>query len=125
MSDSQPTRKEVKERTAKIVRRIGYVLFMGGGLIIFIPMLIGVGSGISNDRIWDPFTHKRVTTEAPEMDCTAEARRLLVQAGREEGLSARWDEPYRAWLTRCRQDNPQLYDMLTDARAELREAGED
>jgi hypothetical protein len=119
MADSQPSRKEVRERTAKLVRRIGYVIFMGGGLLIFIPMLIGVGSGISNDRVWDPFTHKPLSTSEDSIDCSSEARRLLVQAGRETSLSARWDEPYRAWLTRCRDDNPELYDALQDTRDEL------
>ncbi|QDG54595.1 hypothetical protein FIV42_28770 [Persicimonas caeni] len=118
---SEPTREEIKERTAKIVRRLGYVVFMGGGLLIFIPMLIGVGSGISNDRIWDPVTGRPVTRDQRTVDCKEEARRLLVQAGEQESLTGKWDEPYRAWLVRCQEDHPTLYDMLAETRQDLLE----
>lgn len=119
-STEEPTTDQVKERTARLVRRLGYVVFMGGGLLIFIPMLIGVGSGIGNDRIWDPFTGARVGAEQRTIDCAGEARRLLVDAGRQEALSASWDEPYRAWLTRCKKQEPQLFNLLRETRQELR-----
>lgn len=120
MSEQQPTREEIKERTAKIVRRLGYVVFMGGGLLIFIPMLIGVGSGISNDRVWDPVTGDAVKSDQRELDCKGEARRLMLEAGRQESLSATWDEPYRLWLAKCRDENTELYDMLSKTRQQLR-----
>ncbi len=116
---AEPTREEIKERTAKIVRRLGYVVFMGGGLLIFIPMLIGVGSGISNDRIWDPVSGRPVTSKQRTVDCEEEARRLMMQAGRQESLTSAWDEPYSAWLVRCQDDHPELYDMLSETRQEL------
>ena len=128
MSDPEPperpTREEIKERTATLARRVGYVLFMGGGLLIFIPMLIGVGSGIKNDRVWDPFTESRVGVESTGIDCEEEARRLLVEAGRHGRLEASWDEPFRAWRTRCRKSYPQLFDMLRQTRLELHEGSE-
>ncbi len=117
---SEPSRAEIKERTATIVRRLGYLVFMGGGLLIFIPMLIGVGSGIKNERIWDPFTKQPVSSSERAVDCQEHARRLMIEAGGEEDLTARWDEPYRAWLNRCRDDHPELYDMLRETRQELR-----
>ncbi|MFP4600357.1 MAG: hypothetical protein ACLFVJ_19030 [Persicimonas sp.] len=117
---SEPSRVEIKERTATIVRRLGYLVFMGGGLLIFIPMLIGVGSGIKNERIWDPFTKAPVTSTERAVDCQEQARRLMIQAGLQDKLTARWDEPYRAWITRCRSDHPDLYDMLRETRQDLR-----
>ena len=116
----EPTREEIKERTAKLVRRLGYVIFMGGGLLIFVPMLIGVGSGISNDRVWDPVTGDAVQSDQRELDCPGEARRLMMQAGRQETLTAKWDEPYRLWLAKCQQENPELYDLLSNTRQQLR-----
>ncbi len=116
----EPTRRQIKERTARLVRRVGYVVFMGGGLLIFIPMLIGVGSGISRNRIWDPYTGHPVGRKQRTIDCDEEARRLMVQAGRETSLTAKWDEPYRAWLTRCKKREPKLYDLLRATRQQLR-----
>lgn len=116
----QPTPEEVKERTATLVRRLGYVVFMGGGLLLFIPMLIAVGSGIKNDRVWDPFSGERVHRSEREVNCQEQARQLLVEAGQEQRLSAAWDQPYRVWITRCRDDHPQIYDMLRETRRDLR-----
>jgi lipopolysaccharide/colanic/teichoic acid biosynthesis glycosyltransferase len=116
----EPTPEEVKERTATIVRRIGYVVFMGGGLLLFIPMLIAVASGIKDDRIWDPFSGERVHRSERVVNCQEQARRLLVEAGEVQKLTADWDQPYRVWLTRCREDHPQMYDMLRETRRDLR-----
>ena len=123
MSETEPpkTRRErIKERTAKITRRVGYVVFMGGGLLIFIPMLIGVGTGISSGDVWDPYTDEKVAVSSPATDCKEDARRLIKMSSDLDGLEPEWDEPYRAWLTRCKNDYPTLYDVLETTRQELR-----
>lgn len=116
----EPAPEEIKERTATLVRRLGYVVFMGGGLLLFVPMLIAVGSGIKNDRIWDPFTGEQVHRSERAVNCQEQARQLLVEAGAEQQLTANWDQPYRVWITRCRDDYPQMYDMLRETRRDLR-----
>lgn len=117
---SDPTPEEIKSRTATVVRRLGYLIFMGGGLLIFIPMLVGVASGIKNDRIWDPVTQQPVQATDRQADCQGEARRLMMDAALYDRLRSSWDEPYRAWITRCQKQHPDLYDMLRDTRRELR-----
>ncbi|MGM0555646.1 MAG: hypothetical protein ACQEVA_04620 [Myxococcota bacterium] len=120
-NEQSETREErVKRRTETFVRRLGYVVFMGGGLLIFIPMLIGVGSGISEGEVWDPYTNEPVEVTSPATDCKEDARRLLKSSNEMDGLEPAWDEPYRAWITRCKGDYPTLYDLLQTTRQELR-----
>jgi hypothetical protein len=120
--DEQPKsrRERIKKRTEKITRRIGYVVFMGGGLLIFIPMLIGVGTGIQSGDVWDPYTDEKVAVTTPATDCREDARRLVKMSAEMDDLEPEWDEPYRAWLTRCKNDYPTLYDVLETTRQELR-----
>src|SRR5690554_7654868 len=67
--------EQVKERSTRFARRLGYVVFMGTGLLIFIPMILAVASGIKNEQIWDPETGRAVIGGRQEMDCSEEARR--------------------------------------------------
>lgn len=116
--DDAETRK-VDERTTTIVRRIGYVLFMGGGLLLFIPMLVGVAVGISEGEVWDPFTEERVDPEAGAADCEEDARHLIAEAGQLDSFESAWDERHSAWVDKCRDDHPELYDLLRDSRRDL------
>lgn len=116
----EPTRQQIKERTATLIRRLGYVVFMGGGLLIFVPMIIGVGVGVSNNEIWDPFTGRPVDSTERTIDCEEEARRLMVRAGGLNRLSGAWSESYSGWLVRCQDNHPELYDMLRVTRKQLR-----
>lgn len=116
----EPTRQQIKERTATIIRRLGYLVFMGGGLLIFIPMLLGVGKGVSENKIWDPFTGRPVDTNERTIDCEEEARRLMVRAGSLDRLSGIWSEAHSAWIVRCKSDHPALYDMLSATRQQVR-----
>jgi hypothetical protein len=93
---------------------------MGGGLLIFIPMLIGVGTGIQSGDVWDPYTDEKVAVTTPATDCREDARRLVKMSAEMDDLEPEWDEPYRAWLTRCKNDYPTLYDVLETTRQELR-----
>jgi hypothetical protein len=116
----EPTRKQIKERTAKIIRRLGYLVFMGGGLLIFIPMIIGVGKGVSNNEIWDPFTGHAVESTERTVDCDEQARQLMVRAGSLDRLSGTWTEAHSAWIVRCQEEHPELYDMLQTTRQQVR-----
>ena len=124
MSETPPeeeTIEEARERTETLVRRIGYVVFMGGGLLVFIPMVIAVANGISSGEVWDPYTHERVGAKSAATDCIEDAKRLIEIAPEQPELTTRWDETYRAWVTRCRDDHRDLYDVLRSTRQELRE----
>jgi hypothetical protein len=117
----EPTRQQIKERTATIVRRLGYLIFMGGGLLIFVPMIVGVSMGVSNNEIWDPFTGKPVESKQRTIDCEEQARRLMVEAGKLERLKGSWSEAHSAWIVRCRTDHPDLHTMLSVTRQQLRD----
>lgn len=112
----EPNPEEVRDRTSKVVRRIGYVVFMGGGLLLFIPMLFGVARGIHEDEVWDPFTGERVESDARTTDCEDDARRLLSDAD-DSGTEA-WESSYSAWIDKCRGDHPEVYELLRDTRME-------
>jgi hypothetical protein len=116
----QPTREQIKERSATIFRRLGYLIFMGGGLFIFIPMIIGVSIGVSNDEIWDPFTGRSVGSTERTIDCGEQARRLMVRAGGLDRLRGTWSEAHSAWIVDCKDQHPDMYDMLTSTRQQLR-----
>lgn len=120
---AQPEKSQyeaIKERTTRKVRHLGYVVFMGGGLLIFVPMIIAVFSGINNDRIWEPQTGQAVVRQGSQTDCTNEARRMLVDADELSRITSKWDASYREWLLRCRKNNPGLYDLVRQTRQELR-----
>ncbi|MFW5966113.1 MAG: hypothetical protein ACOCV2_01290 [Persicimonas sp.] len=110
----EPHPEEVRDRTATMVRRIGYVVFMGGGLLLFIPMLIGVARGIQENEVWDPFTGDRVESDARATDCEEDARRLLREA--DDAASASWESSYSAWIDKCRDDHGEVYELLRDVR---------
>lgn len=110
----------VAEKTATLVRRVGLLFFAGLGLAIFAPILIGVGKGIANDRVWDPDSGLPAVKTWEGDRCVAEARRLMLDAPRHTKLVRVWAEPYREWQTRCTKDHAELYKILRDTREELR-----
>lgn len=114
------TIEQVKERSTRFARRLGYVLFMGTGLLIFVPMILAVASGIKNDQIWDPETGRAVSGGRQEMDCPEEARQLVENAVSLAKYNNHWDSRYREWLLRCKSENSELYDMLRASRQSLR-----
>ena len=56
----------------------------------------------------------------PDEVCVEKGRKLLLEAGRHTSLARVWAEPYREWQLRCRASHPQLYEMLSQTREELR-----
>jgi|GEM_PF-1840000 len=112
--------EQVKERSTRFARRLGYVVFMGTGALIFIPMILAVASGIKNEQIWDPETGRAVIGGRQEMDCSEEARLLVENAATLAKYNNHWDSRYREWLLRCKSESPELYDMLRASRQSLR-----
>lgn len=112
--------EQVQERSTRFARRLGYVVFMGTGLLIFVPMILAVASGIKNNQIWDPETGRAVLGGRQQMDCTEEARLLVENAATLAKYNNHWDSRYREWLLRCKTESPELYDMLRASRQSLR-----
>ena len=110
----------VAEKTATLVRRVGLLFFGGLGFAIFLPILIGVGRGIAQDRVWDPDSGLPAVKTWAGDSCVSEARRLMLDAPRHTKLVRVWAEPYREWQTRCKNEHAELYKILRDTREELR-----
>lgn len=121
--EGDPENDPVFQRTRKAVIRFGTVFFGLLAMGMFIPMMIGVGQGIAKGRVWDPYTGQPVyetSEEDPKTACVEKGRALLLEAGRHETLVRVWAEPYRDWQLRCRASHPELYEMLSQTREELR-----
>ncbi len=126
MHDAQegdPVDDPVYQKTRRKVIRFGNVLFAAIGFGIFVPMLIGVGQGISSQEVWDPYTGEPVyAKDGDAADCVERGRRLLLGAGSLTSLERSWAEPHREWQMRCRAAHPELSDALQRTRDELRES---
>src|SRR5690606_34295045 len=119
-----------EERTLKIVRRVGYVVLFGTAFCVFVPLILGVGLGIKQDRIWDPFTGHAVSRADSSISCLDEAQQLIVDkaldgaaagsSGQVSGGSAGWDKRFSFWVARCRSEHNDVYDMLRSRRDGLR-----
>lgn len=120
--EGDPSADPIYHRTRKVVIRAGTVFFGLLAMGMFIPMMIGVGQGIANGRVWDPYTGEPVYEQKADPDevCVEKGRKLLLEAGRHTSLARVWAEPYREWQLRCRASHPQLYEMLSQTREELR-----
>jgi hypothetical protein len=117
---SSPSPDPMAERTKTIVRRIGYVTLIPLGLAIFIPMLVSVGQGIGDRRVWDPYTRELAVETAPGDECLDDATRLLERSRTMVRLHPTWDRAYRTWIVQCRDDHGDLYEVLDRVRTELR-----
>lgn len=117
--EGDPTDDPVYQKTRRQVIRVGNVIFAALALWIFIPMLIGVGQGISDEKVWDPYTGQPVYERA-EGGCLEEGRQLLIKAGRLERLEHDWAEPSREWQLRCRETHPELSEAINTTRDMLR-----
>ena len=111
--EPQPTESPEKQRTKKIVRRAGYVVFLGVGFAMFLAMMIGVINGIQEGRAWNPYTGEPVRG----LDCVEDARGLMLDAGEMEELDPPWVGRYREWVTRCKDSHGDLYEILDRAPA--------
>ncbi len=115
--DSEMTEHPEYKRVTRLVQRIGLLLLGVTSLFVFLPMILGVADGISNDRVWDPVTGQPVLESKP---CVDEARRLFAQAGTLKTLVPSWAEPYREWKVKCGSEHKSLHEALTRTRDELR-----
>lgn len=113
-------RERGKQDAIRKARRLGYVIFFGTAVIVFLPIAIGAISGLQNDRVWDPFTGEQISAQAADLDCREDAAALLMEAGRSEGLTSVWEQRHRRWVTRCKAEEPAAFSMLRSARNELR-----
>ncbi|MBA2663460.1 MAG: hypothetical protein H0U74_14325 [Bradymonadaceae bacterium] len=104
----------------KLVRRTGYVVLFGTSLLIFIPMIVGAAMGIHRDRIWDPFTGQPITRTETAIDCLDDAQHLMMAAGESRRLTSPWEQRYRLWVSRCRAEHADAFDMLRATRNALR-----
>lgn len=110
-----------KQRTKTIVRRLGYVVFIGGGFTMFLLMMVGVVNGIQEGKAWNPYTGKPVQ----EGKCLESARQLLMDAGEMNRIEPPWEGRYREWVTRCKDDHPDLYEVLGRTHSELQNLDSD
>lgn len=116
-SPESPEQHKARQRTIRVVRRIGYVVFLGGGLAMFTAMMIGVVNGLRYDRAWNPYTGQRHR----QVECLDRARALMLDARVEEPLDPKWVGRYRDWISRCRDNHPELYQLLSETRSVLQE----
>ncbi|TXC78036.1 hypothetical protein FRC91_04715 [Bradymonadales bacterium TMQ1] len=114
-----PREQRLQSVTRK-ARRLGYVLFFGTAVLVFLPITIGAFSGLRSGQVWDPFTGEQVGATSVEHDCRQDATGLLMEAGRLTTLSASWENRHRRWVTRCKGEEPVAFSMLRSARSELR-----
>lgn len=113
-------RARIEAQTVKIVRRVGYVVFGTAALYVFVPMIIGTAMGIHQDRIWDPFTGQPLTRSEVAITCLDDAQLMMVEAGKLTSLTSGWEAQFRHWVTRCRREHSNAYDMLRATRSQLR-----
>lgn len=118
----EPTQQEIErarqkfQRTETLVRRIGYVVLFGGGLVLVIPLLIGVIQGLQHDQVWDPFTGDPAVVDAVELDCVDEAIELVELGDDPEGD---FERRHRRWNERCGDDYDQLRALLQRVRDDV------
>lgn len=113
-------REQRLQNVTRKARRLGYVVFFGTAVLVFLPIAFGAITGIRDGRIWDPFTGQQVGAGSVEPDCRQDATDLLMEAGRLNALSASWENRRRRWVTRCKGEEPVAFSMLRTARGELR-----
>lgn len=110
----------VYNKTRRLVMLVGS-LFLGlTALGVFAPMIYGVGVGIQNDRIWDPYTDRAIVATTERIDCVDEAQRLLIDSGRHQMLNTIWSEPYERWSARCASDHKELGQVLSRTETQLK-----
>jgi hypothetical protein len=120
MADDESQRQDdldpQRQRHNTLVRRAGYVVFIGGGVAMFLAMLVGVVQGIRTEKVWDPYTglpHR-------EGECLERSRNLMLDAGRLERLRPQWENRYRDWVVRCKDRHAEAYELLKETRTVLR-----
>lgn len=105
-----------RERTVRIARRAGYVLFLGGGLVLFTTLVVGVVGGITDQRVWDPYTGEPYYGA----ECLDEARQLIEEASAYDRVEPPWENRYHRWVSGCKERHPDVFQMLDQTRRSIR-----
>lgn len=121
-----PVDDPVYQETRRNVIRFGHVFFITLAMVVFIPILIGVGQGISSKQVWDPYNGELVYSgdgvlSTAASDCVERAGRLLSEGAQLQALERSWAEPQREWQMRCRKEHPDLSQLLSRTRDRLRQ----
>ena len=124
MSQKEETtsEEEILEKTASRIRRVGAMFFLGLGALVFLPMIVGTIQGVQQGQAWDPFTSLPVSTDEAGFDCREEAGSLIYDAGAAGEVTARWEERFRLWVSRCQDEHLELFDLLELTRTRLQES---
>ncbi len=119
--EKQGTEEEERlEELARPIRRAGYLILLGLVLLLVVPMIVGGIQGIRNDQVWDPLTGSSVSSSEGAVECQSEAGELIYMAGSASSRDQqRWEQRYRRWLVRCRQEYPNLLDLLNQTRERM------
>lgn len=98
---------------------VGRVVLFCLGLAIFVPMVVGVWSGIQTGNVEDPFTGKEVAIQAVgEYNCLETARQLLDVPDSKKP-SRHWEGRYTDWVSHCSDKHRDIYRLLEKTRSEL------
>jgi hypothetical protein len=116
--------EERLEELERPIRRAGHLFFLSVALIMITPIAISVFQGVCNDRAFDPLTGSAVSRSEEGVDCRNEAGTLMYLAGQVGQRDTRWEQRYRQWLVRCRQEHPDLLDLLNQSRERMHRAGQ-
>ena len=114
-NEEAPPENPEKQRTKDLVRRAGYVVFIGGGFTMFVMMMVGVVDGLQRNRAWNPYTG----LPYQKGQCLRQARELMLDAGKLERLTPPWVGRYREWVARCKDEHGELYELLNETHSRL------
>lgn len=109
---------------ARTKRRIGYAILGALTAYLSIPMLIGSIGGVARGEIYDPYTGEHLDAQASAARwCFDESSRLFQEAGKLESINRRWEEPAKQWIAKCRDEHPELLQVMMQTRDDLRKRG--
>ncbi len=109
------------KKIARRITNVGNVIFALLGVLMFFPMLVAIGRGISDKRAWDPHSKEPALAAESGNRCVEDARRLMLQAANEPALRPAWDDPQSEWSRRCQEQHAELYEMLSRTRTMLQQ----
>ena len=100
-----PSSDPLVVRTARLVRRVGFVVLAIVCLWTVIPIFIGVIGGLIDGEVNDPVSQQRVERTAHVNDCTAWGLELLVS--KEQRMDER-----AVWKERCGPSHPRILSRM-------------
>jgi len=100
-------------------RKIGFAVIIACWFLLVIPMFIGAFGGYNTEKVWDPYTNKKLQGDDITR-CDSDADLLLNEAQYMKKLERRWELQARKWMVKCRRKRPDLYDKVSRTRARLR-----